>query len=378
MKQPSIQSHSTPGVPAGCTVHATQVRTQPTLPPDHTLHSHGVHVAARRQPQRQREKHIARVRVQAAAAGFPSGPHEPGRPSLVNARVISFRRVAHTCGLGRRRVERPLVPAACPGRPAPVGPPPAASFVAAQRDHRGSSQPPAVSPSPPPFLDPPPLPPTRAPRTLSSCGRWSAGLGFLVRTLDWARHVRCRSDGGGAVPGRRIPHAEVLELGPVGDVTRGVGVRHTPAMVARGALLFRLESGTCPAGGQRTWRWVVGLGSGSVGDRSVHGQPRSLGLSATIQRYFSLRTNQPPTISQQYCSLRTNQHQPPAKRGESEVHRGTGGGAAEAVLLRMSVFFAKKERKMQRRMSRFAPSRCFQTHCKPAQRRAKSRKGVLW
>jgi hypothetical protein len=38
----------------------------------------------------------------------------------------------------------------------------------------------------------------------------------------------------------------------------------------------------------------------------------SLGLSATSQQYFSLRTNQPPTISQQYFSLRTNQHQPSA------------------------------------------------------------------
>jgi hypothetical protein len=34
----------------------------------------------------------------------------------------------------------------------------------------------------------------------------------------------------------------------------------------------------------------------------------SLGLSATSQQYFSLRTNQPPTTSQQYFSLRTNQH----------------------------------------------------------------------
>jgi hypothetical protein len=40
----------------------------------------------------------------------------------------------------------------------------------------------------------------------------------------------------------------------------------------------------------------------------------SLGLSATSQQYFSLRTNQPPTTSQQYFSFRTNQHQPPAKR----------------------------------------------------------------
>jgi hypothetical protein len=35
----------------------------------------------------------------------------------------------------------------------------------------------------------------------------------------------------------------------------------------------------------------------------------SFGLSATSQQYFSLRTNQSPTISQQYFSLRTNQHQ---------------------------------------------------------------------
>jgi hypothetical protein len=33
----------------------------------------------------------------------------------------------------------------------------------------------------------------------------------------------------------------------------------------------------------------------------------SLGLSATSQQYFSLRTNQPPATSQQYFSLRTNQ-----------------------------------------------------------------------
>jgi hypothetical protein len=40
--------------------------------------------------------------------------------------------------------------------------------------------------------------------------------------------------------------------------------------------------------------------------------PCSLGLSATSQQYFSLRTNQPPAISQQYFSLRANQHQPSA------------------------------------------------------------------
>jgi hypothetical protein len=38
----------------------------------------------------------------------------------------------------------------------------------------------------------------------------------------------------------------------------------------------------------------------------------SLGLSATSQQYFSLRTNQPPATSQQYSSLRTNQQQPSA------------------------------------------------------------------
>jgi hypothetical protein len=47
----------------------------------------------------------------------------------------------------------------------------------------------------------------------------------------------------------------------------------------------------------------------------------SLGLSATSQQYFSLRTNQPPTTSQQYFSLRTNQHQPPAERtGYKMIH----------------------------------------------------------
>jgi hypothetical protein len=39
-------------------------------------------------------------------------------------------------------------------------------------------------------------------------------------------------------------------------------------------------------------------------------QPCSLDLSTTS--YFSLRTNQPPAISQQYFSLKTNQHQPSA------------------------------------------------------------------
>jgi hypothetical protein len=40
--------------------------------------------------------------------------------------------------------------------------------------------------------------------------------------------------------------------------------------------------------------------------------PCSLGLSATSQQYFSLRTNQPSATSQQYFFLITNQHQPSA------------------------------------------------------------------
>jgi hypothetical protein len=40
--------------------------------------------------------------------------------------------------------------------------------------------------------------------------------------------------------------------------------------------------------------------------------PSSLGLSATSQQYFSIRTNQPPATSQQYFYLRTNQHPPSA------------------------------------------------------------------
>jgi hypothetical protein len=43
-----------------------------------------------------------------------------------------------------------------------------------------------------------------------------------------------------------------------------------------------------------------------------HDPACSLGLSATSQQYFSLRTNQPPVTSQQYFSLRINQHQPSA------------------------------------------------------------------
>jgi hypothetical protein len=58
--------------------------------------------------------------------------------------------------------------------------------------------------------------------------------------------------------------------------------------------------------------------------------PRSLGLSATSQQYFSLRPNQPPATSQQYSSLRTNQHQPSATSQPNWLHvriRNFGNGA---------------------------------------------------
>jgi hypothetical protein len=48
----------------------------------------------------------------------------------------------------------------------------------------------------------------------------------------------------------------------------------------------------------------------------------SLGLSATSQQYFSLRTNQPPATSQQYSSLRTNQHQPSATSQPNRLKAG--------------------------------------------------------
>jgi hypothetical protein len=52
---------------------------------------------------------------------------------------------------------------------------------------------------------------------------------------------------------------------------------------------------------------------GGRGEQSPRdGGACSLGLSATSQQYFSLRTNQSSATSQQYLSLRTNQHQPSA------------------------------------------------------------------
>jgi hypothetical protein len=51
----------------------------------------------------------------------------------------------------------------------------------------------------------------------------------------------------------------------------------------------------------------------------------SLGLSATSQQYFSLRTNQPPATSQQYSSFRTNQHQPSATSQPNKLKKHRKG-----------------------------------------------------
>jgi hypothetical protein len=60
----------------------------------------------------------------------------------------------------------------------------------------------------------------------------------------------------------------------------------------------------------------------------VLGTPCSLGLSATSQQYFSLRTKQPPATSQQFSSLRRNQHQPSAN---SQPNRRKIGGSFKIV-----------------------------------------------
>jgi hypothetical protein len=67
----------------------------------------------------------------------------------------------------------------------------------------------------------------------------------------------------------------------------------------------------------------------------------SLGLSATSQQYFSLRTNQPPAISQQYFSLRINQHQPSAT---SQTNRLQINDILLAVVL-YNIFSSEKVRK---------------------------------
>jgi hypothetical protein len=72
--------------------------------------------------------------------------------------------------------------------------------------------------------------------------------------------------------------------------------------------------------------------------------PCSLGLSATSQQYFSLRTNPPPPTNQQYFSLRTNQHQPPAKR------TGCKPGRAEIVFYK---YIALLQQTKEEEKSRF-------------------------
>jgi hypothetical protein len=57
----------------------------------------------------------------------------------------------------------------------------------------------------------------------------------------------------------------------------------------------------------------------------------SLGLSATSQQYFSLRTNQPPATSQQYSSLRTNQHQPSAASQPNKLIASCKSGMVQLV-----------------------------------------------
>jgi hypothetical protein len=63
----------------------------------------------------------------------------------------------------------------------------------------------------------------------------------------------------------------------------------------------------------------------------------SLGLSATSQQYFSLRTNQPPAISQQYSSLRKKQHQPSATSQPNRLEISAVG----AKYHKQTIFFKK-------------------------------------
>jgi hypothetical protein len=57
----------------------------------------------------------------------------------------------------------------------------------------------------------------------------------------------------------------------------------------------------------------------------------SLGLSATSQQYFSLRTNQPTATSQQYYFLRTNQHQPSAASQPNKLIASCKSGMVQLV-----------------------------------------------
>jgi hypothetical protein len=66
----------------------------------------------------------------------------------------------------------------------------------------------------------------------------------------------------------------------------------------------------------------------AAGDESA---PCSLGLLATSQQYFSLRTNQPPATNQRYFSLRTNRHQPSATSQTNKLLVDIAGGGDSGV-----------------------------------------------
>jgi hypothetical protein len=70
----------------------------------------------------------------------------------------------------------------------------------------------------------------------------------------------------------------------------------------------------------------------------------SLGLSATSQQYFSLRTNQPPATSQQYSSLRRNQHQPSATSQPNRLSETLRSRTADVVVVCGNTFYATKLR----------------------------------
>jgi transposase InsO family protein len=77
--------------------------------------------------------------------------------------------------------------------------------------------------------------------------------------------------------------------------------------------------------------------------------PRSLGLSATSQQYFSLTTNQPPATSQQYFSLRTNQHQPSATNQmnrQQVIGRGNGFGGFPGLSIFIIQLFTQRCRRL--------------------------------
>jgi hypothetical protein len=75
-----------------------------------------------------------------------------------------------------------------------------------------------------------------------------------------------------------------------------------------------------PCKWEQTKPLLVVLTRFEVGYSTIRSSPCSLGLSATSQRYFSLRTNQPPATSQHYSSLWTNQQQPSVTSQPNRLH----------------------------------------------------------